>query len=120
MAKEPAEFLICALADMADGAAKGFDTELLGERRLLFGVRLGRDVHIYINSCPHIGTPLNILADRFLTTGGALINCSTHGALFNIEDGMCIAGPCKGRPLRRIPTHVRGGDVFIETRIFMA
>jgi len=32
---------------------------------------------------------------------------------------MCIAGPCKGRPLRSVPTHVRGGEVFIETRIFM-
>ncbi len=119
MAKEPAEFLICALADMAGGAAKGFDTEVLGKRRMLFGVRLGVNVHIYINSCPHIGTPLNILPDRFLTTDGALINCSTHGALFTIEDGMCIAGPCKGRPLRRISAHVRGGDVFIETREFM-
>ena len=39
MAKEPAEFLICALADMADGAAKSFNTEVLGKKRMLFGVR---------------------------------------------------------------------------------
>jgi len=93
--------------------------EVLGKRYLLFGVRLGVDVHIYINSCPHIGAPLNIQPDQFLTTDGALINCSTHGALFTIEDGMCIAGPCKGRPLRAIPTHVRDAGVFIKTRTLM-
>ena len=119
MAKEPAELRIASLADLADGAAKGFNTEVLGKKRMLFGVRRRGDVHVYINSCPHIGAPLNIQPDRFLTIDGALINCSTHGALFTIEDGMCIAGPCKGRPLRRIPAHVRGGDVFIETRVFM-
>ena len=34
MAQEPAELLIASLADMADGAAQGFDMELLGKRRL--------------------------------------------------------------------------------------
>jgi nitrite reductase/ring-hydroxylating ferredoxin subunit len=115
MAKDAAEFLIASLADMADGAAKGFDVEVLGKRRDLFGVRRGDTVHVYINSCPHIGTPLNIQPDRFLTSDGKLINCSTHGALFHIESGLCIAGPCKGRHLRPVPARVRGGDVFIET-----
>ncbi|MDP6428562.1 MAG: Rieske (2Fe-2S) protein [Rhodospirillales bacterium] len=112
------EHLICALADIDDGAAKGFDVEVLGKRRLLFGVRRGEAVHVYINSCPHTGAPLNIRPDKFLTSDGKLINCSTHGALFNIEDGMCIAGPCQGRPLHCIPAHLRGSDVFIETRPF--
>ena len=118
MAEKPAELLIASLADMADGAAQGFDMEVLGKRRLFFGVRLSDAVHVYVNSCPHMGTPLNILAHRFLTSDAKLINCSTHGALFEIEGGLCIAGPCKGRALAAIPAHVRGGDVFIETGVF--
>ncbi|MEE2760480.1 MAG: Rieske (2Fe-2S) protein [Pseudomonadota bacterium] len=114
--KEPAERLIGALTDMADGAAKGFDLEVLGKRRLLFGVRQGGEVRIFQNSCPHLGTPLNIMPNRFLTSDGKLINCSTHGALFNKEDGLCIAGPCKGQFLRRIPASVRDGGIYIQTR----
>ena len=114
--KEPAERLIGTLTDMEDGAAKGFDVEVLGRRRLLFGIRLGGEVRIFQNSCPHFGTPLNIMPDRFLTSDGKLINCSTHGALFNKEDGLCVAGPCKGTPLRRIPASIRNGDIYIEAR----
>ncbi|NQV54762.1 MAG: Rieske (2Fe-2S) protein [Rhodospirillales bacterium] len=110
---------ILSLAEIEDGAAKGFEVEVAGKRQMLFGIRHGDDVHVYINSCPHIGTPLNFLPDRFLTMDGKHINCSTHGALFTIEDGMCIAGPCKGRPLRQIPSHVEGGEVFIRTRALM-
>ena len=118
MAQKPAELLIASLAELVDGTAQGFDMEVLGKRRLFFGVRLGDAVHVYVNSCPHMGTPLNILAHRFLTSDGKLINCSTHGALFDIANGLCIAGPCKGRALAPIPVHVRGGDVFIETGVF--
>ena len=45
MAEKPAELLIASLADMADGAAQGFDMEVLGKRRLFFVVRLGDAVH---------------------------------------------------------------------------
>ena len=59
----------------------------------LFAVRQGDAVHVYVNSCPHIGTPLDWMPDRFLSADGSLIVCATHGAEFRIADGECLRGP---------------------------
>ena len=39
------------------------------------------------------------------------ILCATHGALFRIEDGHCLAGPCKGKGLTAVAVAVAGGEV---------
>src|SRR5262249_19856785 len=57
-----------------------------------FVVRVGAHVRGYVNRCPHAGHPLNLLPDRFLTPDGALILCSSHGALFEKLTGFCVAG----------------------------
>ena len=40
--------------------------------------------------------------DRLLTAEEDFIVCATHGALFRIEDGTCVAGPCVGKSLKPI------------------
>jgi nitrite reductase/ring-hydroxylating ferredoxin subunit len=40
--------------------------------------------------------------DQFLSDDGRFIVCSTHGALFRIEDGHCLDGPCIGQALERV------------------
>lgn len=90
---------LCRLQEIPDGEARGFDLGPGLEPREVFVVRDGRRLHGYVNACPHLGTPLEFQPDRFLTADGSFILCSTHGALFRIEDGYCIAGPCAGRSL---------------------
>ena len=41
------------------------------------------------------------------------IICSTHGALFKIEDGYCISGPCQSSSLEAVPVTIKNGDVLI-------
>jgi len=74
--------VICALAEIGDPGARGFtcgagDWPLRG-----FVVRRGELVRAYVNYCPHAGHALDLLPHRFLTSDGALILCSSHGALF--------------------------------------
>ena len=59
-------------------------------------VRQGEKVHVWVNSCPHIGTPLDWTPDRFMTADGRHLICATHGALFEPATGECTAGPCRG------------------------
>jgi nitrite reductase/ring-hydroxylating ferredoxin subunit len=40
--------------------------------------------------------------------------CCSHGALFARDNGLCIAGPCAGQSLTRIPVEVFGGFVMLE------
>ncbi len=102
---------LCALADIPDPGAKGFEPPDGARGRAGFVVRRGREVVGYVDACPHTGQPLPITPDRYLTREGDLILCTGHGALFRISDGLCVAGPCAGRRLTLWPVAVRGEDV---------
>jgi nitrite reductase/ring-hydroxylating ferredoxin subunit len=79
-----------------------------------FVVRLGDDVHAYQNFCVHAGHPLNFRPDDFLTKEKDAIICSSHGAMFEIDSGLCIAGPCPGKTLRRVPVRIEDGVVYVD------
>jgi nitrite reductase/ring-hydroxylating ferredoxin subunit len=107
---------LCRVDEIADGDAKGFPPAPGGFSGLVVW-RDGDAVRVYVNSCPHIGTPLDWLPDRFLARDGRHILCSTHGALFRIADGFCLAGPCAGARLRPVATARRGEEIYLdETR----
>ena len=80
----------------------------------LIVLRRGNQVFAYVNRCPHGGTPLETFPDRFLDESGDLLICSTHGARFQVSDGVCVAGPCKGAALRPVRVHVSGGSVMLS------
>jgi nitrite reductase/ring-hydroxylating ferredoxin subunit len=79
-----------------------------------FVVRQGHDVYAYQNFCMHAGHPLNYKPDSFLTRDGTRIICASHGALYEIDSGICVAGPCPGKKLRGIAVEVRDGRIFVR------
>jgi nitrite reductase/ring-hydroxylating ferredoxin subunit len=105
---------LCTLDNVPDGGSEGFVVDTDDGRCGLMVIRQGDGVVCYTNSCPHIGTPLDIQPGKFLDRAGAHILCTTHGALFNIDDGLCIAGPCVDDHLTPIATEVRDGVVFVD------
>jgi len=105
---------LCRIGDIPDPGAKGFAVRS-GQRVVdVFVVRAHGNCYGYINTCPHIGTPLDFLPDRFLTRDGREILCSTHGARFELRTGFCVAGPCRGRSLSHATVRVTDGWVEIE------
>lgn len=54
-------------------------------------------VHVFENACPHNGTPLDTFPDQFFNADGTRLLCSTHGAEFDPDTGLCLKGPCKGK-----------------------
>ena len=74
-------------------------------------VRKGEAIFCYYNICPHTGINLDWNPGQFLDITGKLIQCSTHGALFQIEDGYCISGPCAGQKLLPLKVKIEE-DVF--------
>ena len=107
------ERLLCRLADIPEGGSKGF-AAAPGAFTGLFAVRRGRQVWVYVNSCPHIGLPLDPMPDRFLDAKKRAIICSAHGARFRIEDGFCSSGPCYGESLEAVAARIDAdGQVFV-------
>jgi len=108
---------LCALDDIQDGGSKGALPNARGRDQVLL-VRRGDQVFGYINNCPHYDrAPLGWKKDEFLNGARDHIMCSAHGALFRIDDGACVIGPCLGQALQPITVTVEGGQVVAEIEL---
>ena len=101
---------LCHTDTIAEGQSKGFELE----GQSVFVVRKLDQFFVYHNQCPHLGINLEWLPDQFLDSDGCLIQCAMHGALFLIEDGQCIAGPCQGQRLTAVAHEIHEGQIWIS------
>jgi nitrite reductase/ring-hydroxylating ferredoxin subunit len=99
------------LALIPDNTARNFVLELRAGRFHGFVVRKGDAVHGYVDICAHMALPLAQTLDDYLTPDAGLIQCSWHGALYRIDDGQCVGGPCVGARLRPWPVTVQDGMI---------
>lgn len=99
----PADPTLCHLDDIPDGQARGFIRGEGAARLYLLVARRGGRVFGYHNECPHARTTLDWVPDQFMDPDGRFLQCATHGALFRVEDGFCVRGPCAGRSLKPLP-----------------
>ncbi len=108
--------LLCRLADIPEGDSAGFAAAHPDGRRLgVLAVKRAGAVFAYVNSCPHTGAPLDLIPGQFLSIDKALILCSSHGAMFRIEDGYCVEGPCARKSLTPLAVTVEGESVFLDS-----
>lgn len=108
--------VLCRLEDIPDGGAKGFELGSADDPVEIFVARRGAEVFGYVNCCPHTGSPLDWQPDDFMNEDGSYLMCHTHGALFEIDDGFCIAGPCAGDSLRPVAVAVSEAGEVVLTR----
>jgi nitrite reductase/ring-hydroxylating ferredoxin subunit len=104
---------LCRVEDIPEGVARDFRWGEGAGQRTVFVLRKGGALYAYANACPHIGTPLNWLPDRFFDRSGELLLCGTHGALFRPEDGHCLRGPCLGKRLTPMAIRVENGEIVL-------
>jgi nitrite reductase/ring-hydroxylating ferredoxin subunit len=55
----------------------------------------------WLNCCPHQGRRLDYAPGKFLIHKGELV-CAAHGASFELSEGLCVGGPCRGEHLTRV------------------
>ncbi|AVD84873.1 Rieske (2Fe-2S) protein [Pseudomonas sp. SWI6] len=89
---------LCTSHGLPEGHSRAFSVD----GTAVFGVRRRGQVYLYRNRCPHRGIALNWAEDSFLDDSASLIHCAHHGALFLIESGECVAGPCEGEALEAL------------------
>lgn len=101
---------LCAPDELPEAQSRGFS---VGDTQL-FAVRKDGEVFVYRNRCPHRGVPLEWQADQFLDPSASLIQCARHGALFLIESGECVAGPCEGDALQVIDSREASDGIWAD------
>ncbi len=95
------------VADIPEDGSKGFDYK----SEKLFAVKKKGKIFVYKNNCPHIGVTLDWEKDKFLDGSKSMIQCANHGALFVIENGHCVSGPCTGRNLTAVNFDIIDGVI---------
>lgn len=101
---------LCHIDDIPEGDARGFT--LSGTQ--VFGVRKKGRVYLYLNRCPHLGINLDWEPHSFLDSEGLYIRCANHGAMFEIDTGNCIMGPCMGDTLWSLAFSLDDGTIMID------
>ena len=105
--------VVCQLDELHDPDCRGLTLCLNEQIFDVFIVRRGMQVFAYHNSCPHTGGPLDWVSGQFLNIDRDYIQCATHDALFRLNDGYCVAGPCAGDKLKSVPVVIDTGKVMI-------
>lgn len=106
--------LICAAADLPDGGdALRFELEQGGLKRPAFVQRWRGRAFAYVNSCAHVPVELDWNPGRMLDDSGDYLICATHGALYEPDTGLCVAGPCAGKRLQALRVCEENGQIFL-------
>lgn len=104
--------VLCALSDITDGRALELSFTSGDDRVEIFLQRRGEAVFAYENNCPHAYLPLNMTKGQFTEKSGKYFMCQNHGALFDMETGACLAGPCNGQGLTKIEVDLKDGNII--------
>ena len=105
---------VAKLSDIEEGSATNIVIELADGYRHLILTRKADEVNVFLNSCPHTGVRLDWKVGVFLTVDKAHLQCSTHGALFELDSGFCVAGPCINQCLVKLQTKVYDQAIYVN------
>ena len=107
------ERLICASGALVDGGAGvRFTLDRANDWRSAFAIRFRGTVYAYVNECRHQQTELDWSPGEFFDADKLYLICATHGALYEPESGVCIAGPCRGARLARVAVREHDGCIY--------
>lgn len=82
-------------------------------RSLVF-IKYEDGVRCYLNNCPHQDVPLDEAYKIDVNPFEKTLKCSVHDAYFNIEDGLCIEGPCWDESLETVAVKIdEQGDIYL-------
>jgi nitrite reductase/ring-hydroxylating ferredoxin subunit len=110
---EGSEVYICGSDALVDGGTGvRFPVLAYGDEATGFVVRHGGKVYGYLNRCAHVPVELDWFKGEFFESGKLYLMCSTHGAIYVPETGVCAGGPCKGGKLRPIAVRESEAGVY--------
>ncbi|MGD0679108.1 MAG: Rieske 2Fe-2S domain-containing protein [Polyangiaceae bacterium] len=118
-AEAKSHFALCSVDDVPNRTAKpialkGLNAKGEIETCPLVIVRWDDQFYGYINACPHTPTALDARAPgQFFNQERSHLMCDRHGALFEVDTGLCLDGPCVGEGLPPLSIKVIDGSICL-------
>jgi len=103
---------LISVAELPNKQIVVVNADIDGENEAILLYRDNADIQAYLNICPHAGRRLDYAPGKFLMQDGDLV-CAAHGATFRMDNGQCVAGPCRGASLRSVPVQLLEGQVCL-------
>ncbi len=104
---------LCDAADVSEATGKvARYSDEPGSEIIL--IRRGDNIYGYRNICPHAGRSLSWGPDQLLFTPAGHLVCTAHGATFEVDTGLCQAGPCMGAYLSAVAITINDGKVQMQ------
>ena len=106
--------LICESRALLEGG-EGVRFEIIrnGETVPAFVIRYDGKPYAYQNRCAHVWVELDWMPGKFFDESGVYLMCSTHGATYEADTGLCVGGPCPGKKLIPLPVVETGGNIYL-------
>jgi len=102
---------LARVEQLPDGGFLEVEASLDGDAESLVLYREGGAVRAWLNVCPHAGRRLDWAPGQFLKSAQGQLVCAAHGAAFELVNGDCVSGPCRGDRLRAVAVVVEDGEV---------
>lgn len=110
---EPGETLHIPWNDIPEDGAYSFSFEARGWPVDGVVVRRNGVLRAWINRCAHLPLTLDMGTGDFFTQERTEIQCGHHGARYDLDTGLCLWGPCKGRSLEPIPMDTNDPEALV-------
>ena len=113
MASIQQQIYVCSIDEIQAAGCLVFEIPQLSESGQVFLVLNNDRIYAFVNRCPHTGITLNWQPNQFFDITNQLIQCATHCALFRIEDGLCVRGPCVGDKLQQLNIRLTDDQIYL-------
>jgi nitrite reductase/ring-hydroxylating ferredoxin subunit len=88
-------------SDLPEAGMAAIEVDIDGENQSILVDCDRNPLQAWLNCCPHQGRRLDYAPGKFLIHKGQLV-CAAHGATFELEEGLCVGGPCRGEHLTKV------------------
>lgn len=105
---------LCRTDEIQNLRSKQFTLEHAEPPLEIFVTRKNDLFYAYVNHCPHTGVNLNWREDQFLDIEQQFFQCALHGALFQVENGYCLRGPCVGESLQTVDITIKDDILYYQ------
>ncbi|MCH4243415.1 Rieske (2Fe-2S) protein [Acinetobacter gerneri] len=104
---------LCEIDSFSDRDVLKVEHPFQSEKTVVI-IKKNGQYYSYENVCPHFSVQLDYRSGQFSIYKNEVIMCAHHSALFDIETGLCIDGPCKGQHLVKIDHELIGQQLFFK------